>query len=390
MMNGIKAQLTEMIDHRKEELVELLRELVKTPSESGQEERIAELIAKKLQGFGFDNVHRDDLHNVYCRVAGDHGGRTFLYNGHIDTVPLGDLSLWPADPREAPIVGDRIIGRGCCDMKGSLAAMMIAADSVRKARVPLKGDLILTMVSREEGGLQEGTRYVMENRGIKADIALVGEATNLEINLACRGRVIIDLTVHGKSAHAANAAGGINAIIKMSKLIDAIRRMKLPEHTFFGPTTQMITRIACLPDVLNMVPNQCSISIDRRISPGDNPEKTKAEFQTLIDQLKADDPEFKAHVETGRSSIPGYLPPEDSTLKTLQESAESILRKRPRLSRYIFGTDGSYISGVAGIPWFGFGPGDEANAHSVNDHVRIEDLVNASKIYALFIIDLLC
>jgi acetylornithine deacetylase/succinyl-diaminopimelate desuccinylase-like protein len=245
------------------------------------------------------------------------------------------------------------------------------------------------MVSREEGGLQEGTRYVMEKRGIKADVALIGEATNLDLNLACRGRIVVDLTVRGRSAHAANANEGINAIVKMSKVIDAIQRMKLTDHEFFGPTTQTITNILCQPGILNIVPNRCSISIDRRISPGDSLEKTKAEFQALIDQLKRGDPEFDADVETGKFSIPGYRPPEESVIKLLQESAQYVLQKRPRLSHYIFGTDGSYISGVAGIPWFGFGPGNEVNAHTVNDHIKIEDLVIASKVYAMFIVDLL-
>ena len=388
-MRDNKSRLVEIIDDRKNELVELLRELVRTPSESGKEERVAELIANKLIGLGFDHVEKDDLNNVFCTVGGREGGRTFLYNGHVDVVPLGDLSSWLVDPREAPIVGDKIIGRGCCDMKGSVAAMMIAADSVRKAGIKLKGKLILTMVSREEGGQQEGTRYIMEGRGVKADIALIGEATNLDLCLACRGRIVVDLTVKGKSAHAANAGEGINAIVKMSKVIEAIQYMKLPEHESFGPTTQTITHITCQPDILNIVPNSCSISVDRRISIGDSLEKTKTEFQALIDRMKASDPEFDAEVETGRFSIPGYKPPEDSIIKSLQESAQYVLRKSPRLSRYIFGTDGSYLSGIAGIPWFGFGPGAEINAHTFNDHIKIDDLVKASKVYAMFIVDLL-
>jgi acetylornithine deacetylase/succinyl-diaminopimelate desuccinylase-like protein len=175
----------------------------------------------------------------------------------------------------------------------------------------------------------------------------------------------------------------------MNKMIDAIENMKLPTHEILGPTSQAITNITCQPGQLNMVPNLCSISIDRRIAPGDSLEKTKAEFRAIIDQIKTQDPEFDADVETGKLAIPGYKPPEEPVVELLRESAKHILGKSPRVSHYIFGTDGSYLSGVKSIAWFGFGPGDEANAHTVKDHVKIDDLIAASKVYALFIIELL-
>lgn len=388
-MSHVKDSVLKILDDRRNETVGLLRELIMTPSPSGEENAVAELIGKRLTEFGFDNVEIDGLHNVICKIEGSHGSHTLLYNGHTDVVPLGDLSLWPADPRKAPIVDDKVIGRGGCDMKGSIAAMMMAADAVKKAGVKLRGNLILTMVSREEGGLQEGTKYTIEKGGLKPDIGLIGEATNLDLCLGSRGRIAVEVSVKGKSAHAANPSRGINAIVKMNKMIDAIENMKLPTHEILGPTSQAITNITCQPGQLNMVPNLCSISIDRRIAPGDSLEKTKAEFRAIIDQIKTQDPEFDADVETGKLAIPGYKPPEEPVVELLRESAKHILGKSPRVSHYIFGTDGSYLSGVKSIAWFGFGPGDEANAHTVKDHVKIDDLIAASKVYALFIIELL-
>jgi acetylornithine deacetylase/succinyl-diaminopimelate desuccinylase family protein len=388
-MSDAGDMLMQLIEQRRGEAVHLLRELIQIPSQSGEESRIAYRIAERMRGFGFENVLVDELFNVICTVGGSVGSPSFLLNGHIDTVPVGELSLWPHDPSTAPIIDGAVVGRGACDMKGAVAAMMIAADSVIKTGVKLRGDLILTFVVREEGGQQEGTKFCIENGGLKPDIALVGEATDLNFCLGSRGRIVVDVSVRGKSAHAANASKGINAVVKMSKMIEAVNRMKLPMHEIFGATSQTITNISCRPGQLNMVPDLCTISIDRRISPGDSLEKTKEEFEDLVAAIRKDDADFSAEVETGKFAMPGYKPPDQDVMQRLRCAAEQVLRRKTKTGRYIFGTDGSYLSGVADIPWFGFGPGNEADAHTVNDRVLIEDLVNAAKVYAHFIVELL-
>jgi len=385
----LKDKVLRILDDRRNETVELLRELIRTPSVTGEEKQVAELIARKLKDNGLKDVRIDEAGNVICKIAGSGGGPILLYNGHIDTVPAGDRSLWQFDPFGAEIVDGKIVGRGACDMKGSLAAMMMAVDAIRRADVKLKGSLILTMVVREENGLQEGTKYAIEEGGLRPDVALVGEATNLNVSLGSRGRIGVDIAVKGKSAHASNPSRGVNAITKMTKMIEAISNMELTTHEFLGTTTQAVTNITCQPGQLNIVPNLCSISIDRRIIPGDSLEKTKAEFMALIDRLKAEDPEFDADVETGKLAPPAYTFPEEPAVKVLQDSAEQVLGTKPELSKYTFGTDACYLCAVARIPTIGFGPGDESNAHSVNDHVSIDDLVTASKVYAVFVINLL-
>ena len=119
----------------------------------------------------------DDLHNVFCTLDGTAKGHTFNYNGHIDVVRLGEFSLRPVGTREAPIVEDKIVGGDCCDMKGSVAAMIIASDLVMKAGIRLKGRHVFRIVSREEGRKQECTGYMMEERGVEAEIGLIGEVS---------------------------------------------------------------------------------------------------------------------------------------------------------------------------------------------------------------------
>jgi putative selenium metabolism hydrolase len=388
-MSNIKDQVLKTLSDKKEKTIELLRELIRTKSITGEEREIADLIARKLKIFGFEDVRIDGVGNVICKVVGSNEGPTLLYNGHMDTVPAGEGSLWKYDPFAAEIVNNTIVGRGACDMKGSIAAMMMAVDAIRRADVKLKGIFILTMVVKEENAMEEGTKYTIEEDGLKPDIALVGEATNLNISLGARGRIEVDILVRGRSAHASDPLRGINAISKMTKVITAIPRMKLPRHGFLGSATQAVTNISCQPGRSNVIPNLCTVSVDRRVIPSETPEKIKADFLNVIEKIKLKDPEFDADVKIGKSTLPAYISPSDSVVKILQRSSMCVLSKKPKLSKYTFGTDASYLSAIAQIPTIGFGPGEEVNAHSVNDHVKIDDLVAASKVYASFIIDLL-
>jgi acetylornithine deacetylase/succinyl-diaminopimelate desuccinylase family protein len=356
---------------------------------TGEEGEIAVFIAHWFKTTGFEHVEMDEMGNVICRIPGYGKGPGLLYNGHMDTVPVGDKLLWEVDPFSADIIGDRIIGRGACDMKGSIAAMMMAVYALKKAGIQLKGNLTLTMVVEEEKGLQEATRVTIENLNTYPDIALVGEATNYNVSLGSRGGIAVEVSVMGKTAHAANPSEGVNAIVKMNQVIDAIQRMKLPSHEFLGPTTQAITNITCSPAQLNVVPDVCTISIDRRIVPGDSVQSTEKEFVKVIDRLKAKDPELNARVKARMQGLPTFMSEKEPVVKMLQGCVETLMGKRPQLSSYRFGTDASYLGAVAKIPTVGFGPGDERNAHGPNEFVKIDDFILASKVYALFVLRLL-
>jgi acetylornithine deacetylase/succinyl-diaminopimelate desuccinylase family protein len=378
-----------LLEHKRQESIELLRSLIKIRSVTGEEGEIAAFITQWFKTAGFENIEMDEMGNVICRIPGDGKGLALLYNGHMDTVPVGEEFLWEVDPFGAEILEDRIIGRGACDMKGSIAAMMMAVCALKEAGIQLKGNLTLTMVVEEEKGLQEATRFTIESLSAYPDIALVGEATNYNVSLGSRGGIAVEVSVMGKTAHAANPSEGINAILKMNKVIDAIQRMKLPSQEFLGPTTQAITNITCSPAQLNVVPDLCTISIDRRIVVGDNVQSTKKEFQKVIDRLKAKDPELNAKMEARMRGLPTFLNDKEPVVKMLQGCVDRVMGRRPQLSSYRFGTDASYLGAVAKIPTVGFGPGDERNAHTPNEFVKIDDLIIASKVYALFVLRLL-
>ncbi|MEM3018487.1 MAG: YgeY family selenium metabolism-linked hydrolase [Candidatus Bathyarchaeia archaeon] len=384
-MSDIQSIL-EHIERRKGKTISLLQEMVKTPSVTGEEKTIAELIAHEMRTIGLSNVRIDGLGNVIGETGG--GEKTqLLYNGHMDTVPVGERDLWQIDPYSGEVRDGKVWGRGACDMKGALAAMLSAADALNTANQTLQGKLIITAVVLEENAALEGTKYTIEEDGIKPDYALVGEATGLNVSLGSRGRIELQLTSKGRTAHASTPTKGVNAIMEMVKLAGLLEEMKLPRHEFLGSTTQAITNITCSPGRSNVIPDLCTVTIDRRIVPGEDQERVVKDFMELFSGSGIREEEYAIRVS--KYAPPAYVPPENPVVKALSRAAESVTGKTPEFTKYRFGTDASYLGTIAGIPTVGLGPGDEMLAHSPNENVPIDEVITAAKIYAMLALTLL-
>lgn len=368
------------IEKRRDKAISLLQEMVRTQSVTGEEKAVAELIAREMKTIGLSDVRIDGLGNVIGEI-GSGKGPQLLYNGHMDTVPTGDRDLWQMAPYSGEVKEGKVWGRGACDMKGALSAMLFAAEALNTANVVLNGKLIITGVVLEENAALEGTRYTIEKDGIKPDYALVGEATGLNVSLGSRGRIELELTSKGRTAHASTPSKGINAILKMVKLVGFLEGMKLPTHKFLGDTTQTITNITCSPGKTNVIPDLCTVTIDRRIVPGEAEERVIRDFAELFSKSGISEEEYG--VKVVKYAPPAYVPPDNAIVKAASKAAESVTGKNPALVKYRFGTDASYLSTIARIPTVGLGPGDETLAHSPNENVPIDEVIAAAKIYAI-------
>jgi putative selenium metabolism hydrolase len=354
--------------------------MVRTPSMTGQEKAMGDLVEREMRESGFRDVRIDELGNVIGKT-GKGKGPKLLFNGHMDTVPVGDRSLWKVDPHSGELKDGRVWGRGAADMKGALAAMIAAAEALHTVNTKLNGNLIVTGVVLEENAALEGTRYTIEKDEIKPDYALVGEATGLNISLGSRGRMELEVTTRGRTAHASTPSKGVNAILGMVELIRLIEEMKLPRHEFLGDTTQAITNMTCSPGKANVIPDLCTLTIDRRTVPGEIPENVRKEFEDLF--RRSSMPEMKADMRVTKNAPPAYVSPDNIIVKTASEAVASVIGKTPELTKYKFGTDASYLSTIARIPTVGFGPGDETMAHSPNENVPIDEVIVAAKVYAI-------
>lgn len=381
-------------------LVQFARELIQIPSPSGQEGAVAQRLAGEMRRLGWQDVFTDRIGNVVGRL-GSGEPPILLYNGHMDTVGPGDPGQWTRDPYAAALEKGVIHGLGAVDMKGALAAMAYAAPAILAHAPRLKGTLYLVGVVQEEPAEGLGMKVLFEEEGIRPDFVVLGEATNLQVSRGQRGRVEIRVTTHGRSCHACSPEQGHNAINAAARIIfeTELLATKFMPDPFLGSGTLAVTQIESMAGSRNAIPAACTFYLDRRLTLGETEAKALAEIQHIVarERLKADVAVsewdivsytgYRAHV---RDSYPAWVVSEDHPLvQAVTQAVRQTLGYRPRLERWAFSTDGVYTMGVAGIPTVGFGPGDERLAHTVEDQVRVEDLVAAARVYAALAVRML-
>jgi putative selenium metabolism hydrolase len=366
-------------------LIGFTKELIRTPSLSMEEAAISRIIEKEMLDLGYDQVIRDELHNVVGIIKGSGGGKSLMLNGHIDHAGVGAMAEpFSAKELEGAAFGHQgpvIYGRGACDMKAAVAAMVQAGGLVKRLGLSLRGDLIVTCVVREEMARGEGVKAVLD-AGIKADFAVSGEASGLEVYLGHRGKTEIAVTTLGRTTHAANPAGGVNAILKMTRFLKALEGdYPLPGHDFLGNATWTVLDIEASPGALTpIVPDRCRVVIDRRFLPQETREELLAGLQAVLDRLSAGDPEFKAEMEMLKWFPAMFTEPENPVAQAALKARSKVLGGEGQVGSWYFGVDGTFLN-EAGIPCVGFGPGNEFLAHTPKDVVPVEHLAPACRVY---------
>ncbi|MEN6478258.1 MAG: YgeY family selenium metabolism-linked hydrolase [Anaerolineales bacterium] len=376
-----------------EGLSALAQRLVRTPSLSTQEGAVAGILAEAMLAAGWDAVTIDRMGNVLGRIgpAGDPG---LVLDGHMHTVGPGDHSSWARDHYSGEISDGVLYGRGACDMKGALAAMVYAGACLREHKDALKAPVILAAVVQEEPCEGMAIRHIVEVEGLKPSAVVIGEATDLQLARGQRGRIELQVDVHGRSCHASAPERGINAIYEATRLVFALQLQapQLNNDSFLGKGSLAVTAIASEAGSRNVIPDYCMVYIDRRLTIGETEATALAEVRRVLlrEAIKAEVhvPRYRATSYTGLiceqpEVYPPWITPEDSAL--IRQASAAIAAEvgiAPRLTRWSFSTDGVYTAGVAGIPTVGFGPGEERYAHTVEDQVRIDDLAAAAAVYA--------
>ncbi|MGD8623006.1 MAG: YgeY family selenium metabolism-linked hydrolase [Anaerolineae bacterium] len=383
-----------------EALATFLQELVRIPSLSTQEGGVARRLADEMKQVGFQEVWTDRIGNVIGRIGPGHGPKLML-SGHMDTVDVGGTARWPTPPYEGMIKNGVLYGRGACDMKGGLAAMVHGAKALLDAGVQLGGDLYVVGVVQEEPCEGLAIQTLIEEEGIRPDFVVLGEPSNLQVRLGHRGRVEMRVRVWGKAAHASAPELGNNAIHNAARLIFGIELLapRLATDPFLGQGTVAITEIESQAASRNAVPDCCVFYIDRRLTLGETEVKALAEIQNIIHteevEAEVEITDYQATSYTGRECrvrnvFPAWVVAEDDPLvQATVRSVRQTLGYRPRLGRWAFSTDGTYTAGVANIPTVGFGPGEEQYAHTQEEQIRLNDVIDAARVYARLAIELL-
>ncbi len=376
-----------------ESLIAFARKLVRTPSLSMDERKIASVVQAEMQALSYDEVWIDELYNVVGVIKGGNPGPTLLFNGHMDHAGVGEMpdpfsaKRMPGEP--LGLTGEVIYGRGAVDMKGAVASMTHAGGLIKKMGPELAGDVVVTCVSREEMALGEGIRHLLNN-GLKADFAVSGEPSGLKVKLGHRGKWEAKVSTIGKTAHAGNPEDGINAIFQMNKFLNALENeYSLPKHASLGKATVTVLDIMASPGALTpIIPDRCEAIVDRRFFPEETEEQLLDEIRSLMTMVQDRDPQFRGDVETKKWFPCMFTPPEEPIVQAMQKACQKIMGEAGSLETWYFGVDGTFIS-QAGIPCVGFGPGDEYLAHTPREALPIKDLLTSCKVYSRLILDLM-
>ncbi|HOH69250.1 MAG TPA: M20 family metallopeptidase [Sedimentibacter sp.] len=381
------------MDSNTHEAVKLTQELIRIPSHKyveNRESNIAKFIydycSKKGLEVEFQEVE-GLRRNVIARLKGNGTGKNLIFNGHIDTVPPYEMTI---EPFSGEIKDGYVLGRGANDMKGAVACMITAMVNIKNKGVVLGGDIILTAAVGEEEK-SDGTEYVVKS-GIKADGALVGEPANYGYALGHRGLEWLEIRIEGRTAHGGIPELGINAISKAARLIrkieeDLMPKLKERQNEWMGPSVMNFGLIKGGTQP-SSVADSCIIQIDRRYLPEENVESVIKEYQDIIDELKQEDPDFKAEIIRMDSNLmeefdhaPLIAQPDSDIARTVYNVLKDFNKKEPNIEKRRGWTDAGVLSTYGKIPTVVTGPGDLKYSHARDEKIPVQDLVNYVEIY---------
>lgn len=385
---------TMLTAEREAKLIKLCQELIQNPSNSGEEKGVAEAVKKNMLSLGFDKVHIDKYGNVIGCIVGKQPGKKILFDGHIDTVPVPNREKWTQDPYAGDIVDGKIYGRGTSDMKGQTSAFISAcAFFAEDCNKDFAGEIYCAGVVHEE--IFEGIAAREISAYVKPDYVVIGESSELNLKIGQRGRGEIVVETFGKPAHSANPHKGINSVYKMASVIQEINKITPPE-TELGKGILELTDIKSSPyPGASVVPEYCRATYDRRLLVGETKEMVLAPIQEVLDRMMKEDDKLKAKVsfaigrETcytgeiieGERFFPGWHYEESDEFVQAAYKGLKEAGINPEVTQYSFCTNGSHYAGEAKIKTIGFGPSKENLAHTIDEHIEIEQLCIGAKGY---------
>lgn len=378
-------ELRRLAEAEREGLVAFAKKLVQTPSMSGQEADVAALLQAEMDRLGFDRVWLDEAGNAIGWLNGG-DGPSLMLNGHMDHVDAGDLDRWSHPPFGGEIHDGELWGRGTADMKGALAAMVYVGSVVKKLGVSLPGDLYVSGVVQEEvGGL--GARHLA--RALPVERAIIGEASGNHLRRGHRGRVELCAHFEGWSVHASMPELGINPHFSMGRFLAGLRAMTMATDPDYGASTVAPTRVVSEPTSANVTPSSLELVLDWRNVPGESPEEIVAKLGGVL--TRSLEPGCQGRIEVATKDLisftglqmtypdvfPSFTTAADHPWLGEARSVLATALGRPvEVGTWRFATDGGHFA-TEGATVLGFGPGDEALVHTVEERLPVEQLVES-------------
>ena len=344
---------------------------------------VARVAAPRLEALTGMAPRTDGMGNLLWRLDGDPeaAAEGLLFMGYAMTFPAGSMQ----DPFSGKVVpgepyglrGPCVWGRGGCEQKAALAAMMAAAAAVRRSGRRLARPLVLAVSVAGETGRHLAARHMVEEEGLAARHGIVGLGTGNRVCLGNKGRIDVEVEVRGKSCHSSTPWAGVNAVDgaravleRLDGLVDGI------EHPALGKATLVATRIESGPDILHTIQDRCRLTLDRRLLPGEDP----GEALGAISRALTDMQPWRAEAAQGDFMYPAEVPADSAVAAALGAAREMAGETGPPIY-FPAALDAGYLN-EKGIETVMFGPGDLAFAHTDSEVASLEQLRRAARVYA--------
>jgi succinyl-diaminopimelate desuccinylase len=370
-------------------LEDVLRSLVQTRSVNPgiYETEMAETVRRWLEPTGAD-VHVVEFApgrpSVAAVMAGSGGGPTLVLNGHMDTVPIDDESLWDSDPFAGDVRDGYMYGRGACDMKAGLTTQIAVAHHLASIRDELRGTLILHFVAGEE--CAEPGALSLVQAGFTGDFGIVTEPTELRVAVAERGLGLYRVRILGQSIHASRAMLGINPVPRLRGVLEVIDDY---EREVMAKPHPLLPGGSCTPTVVragikeNAVADHCDLLLDRRLIPGETIEGERAELERRLSALGDDDPDFSCEVTSFEFGFePAEIPADSRFAAIVADAVKDVTGTRGEIWGTPYASDVRNLVNDAGMEAVTFGPGNVAECHCANERVSMAQVRQAAEVIA--------
>lgn len=370
-------------------LTSQLRDLIQARSVNPDdgERATADLVLGALARMDCE-VHRVESlpgrESIAAIVHGRRGGRRLVLNGHMDTVGVDERTDWLTDPFAGELRGGYVYGRGACDMKGGLTAILAVGSFVSQIRATLTGELMMHFAIGEERG-EPGTASLLE-QGFGGDAGIVVEPSALQVATSQRGLAFYEVTLRGEACHAGFPQVGRNPLLDLPQVLETLREYEVElssrSHPLLpsGTSTPTMVHAGTQP---NSVPATCQITVDRRLLPGETPEGELEELRARLARIPGVEVELRPH-----HFLPAEVDPRSDIAELLSASCATMTGRTPEVVGAPYATDCSALvhGGTTAVV---FGPGDPTECHCVNERVSANQLREASLTLAKTAVDFL-
>lgn len=370
------------------ETVQVLQDVIRAPTVNppADTRQCIEVLRRVCRDAGIDSevvARHPERANLVVRWRGSRPGPTLVLNGHVDVVPPGEG--WSVDPFGGELRDGMVWGRGSCDMKSGVVALLMAMVAWKRSGREFAGELLLQAVADEETGSRDGTLYLLEQGiGSDANFAICAEPTSLRVERGNRGLRWIDITVMGQASHAGRPQLGVNAVSIAAQMIAALdaEPLDLRNDAFEIPTASRSVTMVSGGQTVNVIPDRCSFAVDRRMLPGESENDVLAEIESTIAPIAARHPGAEYRIDVRDGGWDPYLLDEDEPiLVAAVEAAREALGREPELGGKAACTDASHLVTRVAVPTVLFGPGNERLSHKPDERVAAADLIAGVDVY---------